>query len=386
MTDLRDVVIGLPTALWGGTQMQTRAQAAALVAAGFRVTVCCYYATRADVLATFEQAGAAVRTLGLALRRGGRYLLAAPAFVRAFGGLLREIRPHFVHVQYQETGYLPIRTARRHAPRVLATVHATADRFGRNVRRVRQAAALCDAMLCVSAATERSLFGDAAAFDEALLRGGRRHFTLPNVVDLAEADAIAAETDAAVLRRQLNLAAGPVVVALGRLKRVKGQDVLLEALPAIRAAAPGAQLLLVGAGRADEALRRRARQLGVDRAVVFAGEMPRREALRALMVADVVAMPSRSESFGLAAAEAMAFARPVVASDVGGLGEVVADGQTGTLVPPGDPPALAAAVAALLNDAQRRRTFGAAGRRRAEREFAADVFARRLLTLYRALA
>ena len=90
---------------------------------------------------------------------------------------------------------------------------------------------------------------------------------------------------------------------------------------------------------------------------------------------DLVVAPSRYESFGLTALEAMIFAKPCIASDVGGLPEVVADRETGLLVPPDDPEALAAALLRLINDEALRRVMGAAGRRRYEARFTAEKMA-----------
>src|SRR6185503_4719271 len=96
--------------------------------------------------------------------------------------------------------------------------------------------------------------------------------------------------------------------------------------------------------------------------VVFAGF--RRDVAACLAAADVVAMPSLHEGLGVAALEAMAASRPVVASRVGGLAEVVVDGDTGVLVPPSDPPALAAGLTRLARDPGLRARYGAAGRAR----------------------
>lgn len=96
---------------------------------------------------------------------------------------------------------------------------------------------------------------------------------------------------------------------------------------------------------------------------------------------DVLVLPSRSETFGIVAVEGAAAGLPVIATRIGGLAELVVDGATGMSVPPGDVGAIARALAALAADPELRRRMGAAGRRRAEREFDAAVNARRLLRL-----
>src|SRR5262249_60540027 len=113
-----------------------------------------------------------------------------------------------------------------------------------------------------------------------------------------------------------------------------------------------------GSGGEDAALRRLAEPLGAS--VVFAGQQT--AVAGCLGAAHIVAMPSLKEGLGVAALEAMAAARPVVASRVGGLAEVVVDGESGLLVPPGDPAALAAALASLALDPAARLRLGEAGR------------------------
>jgi D-inositol-3-phosphate glycosyltransferase len=106
--------------------------------------------------------------------------------------------------------------------------------------------------------------------------------------------------------------------------------------------------------------------LGVSDRVDLRGAVPREHVPALLRSADVVACCPWYEPFGLVAVEAMACGVPVVASDVGGLGENVVDGVTGLLVPPRQPRRIAEALAAILGDHDRRRAMGAAGRRRAE--------------------
>jgi glycosyltransferase involved in cell wall biosynthesis len=108
----------------------------------------------------------------------------------------------------------------------------------------------------------------------------------------------------------------------------------------------------------------------------------RKDAPEIVQAFDIVAVPSRVEPFGLSSLEAMAAGRPVVASRVGGIPEVVIDRQTGTLVPPGDASALAAAIAPLLKDPLTRDALGREGRRRAETSFSLAVHGRALAQLY----
>jgi glycosyltransferase involved in cell wall biosynthesis len=160
---------------------------------------------------------------------------------------------------------------------------------------------------------------------------------------------------------------GRHLTAICHMRPQKGVPILLEALALLRQHGQQPQCRLVGDGPELPAYRQRAQALGLDN-VHFLGL---RDDVPAILAEAMLAVvPSVwPEAFGLAAAEAMAASLPVIASRVGGLPEVVEDGVTGLLVPPGDPQALARALATLLADPQLRLTMGRAGRARAERLF-----------------
>lgn len=158
----------------------------------------------------------------------------------------------------------------------------------------------------------------------------------------------------------------PVVGIFGRLSPEKGQRLGIEAMFLVLKDCPNAQLLIVGGGPDRDELALCAQALGIESSVRLTGFV---EDVRPLMSAcDVVAVPSLKEGFGLAAVEAMALERPVVAAAVGGLTEIVAP-DTGALVKPGDPQALAEAVSALLSDPALAQSMGQAGRATVEERF-----------------
>lgn len=177
--------------------------------------------------------------------------------------------------------------------------------------------------------------------------------------------------------------ADPARLAIvGRLIPIKGHDVLLEALARLRRTRPEATLEVVGDGPLDTELRAAVSRLGLDGAVTFTGRVA--PVGPAYERAGVVVVPSFGEGFGMVALEAMERGRPVVASAVGGLPEIVDDGRTGLLVPPGDPDAIAAALDALVADPARAAAMGAAGRRRALESFSQERCTDRVEELYRA--
>jgi glycosyltransferase involved in cell wall biosynthesis len=184
------------------------------------------------------------------------------------------------------------------------------------------------------------------------------------------------------LRAELGVPEGaPLVGHVGRLCDVKGQRELIRALasiPEARAVLFGNDLEHGGAFRA--ALEREAAELGISRRVVFTGF--REDAAAVMGDLDLLVLPSWTEGFPLVVLEAMARRRPVVATPVGGTPELVVDGETGVLVPPRDPGALAAAIRDLLDDPERRRLMGEAGYRRAAERFPVETMTRRVLAIY----
>jgi glycosyltransferase involved in cell wall biosynthesis len=184
------------------------------------------------------------------------------------------------------------------------------------------------------------------------------------------------------LRSELGLPNGaPLLGQVARLCDVKGQRELIEALAEL----PDARLVLFGrdhehGGAFRAGLERDAERLGVRDRVVFAGH--REDAPRLLGELDLFVLPSWTEGLPLVVLEAMARRRAVVATTVGGTPEVVEDGETGILVPPRDPKALAGAIRELLGDPERRQRMGEAGYRRAAERFSAGAMTRRVLEIY----
>lgn len=175
----------------------------------------------------------------------------------------------------------------------------------------------------------------------------------------------------------------PTVAFAGRLTREKGVAVLLRAFAATRRALPDARLLVVGDGPEREGLERLARELGVESGVVCTGHLSREAMERRLEAAWVQAVPSiLEEPFGLVAAEAMMRGTAVVASGHGGLSEIVRHDETGLLVTPNDPSALAAALSALLANRERCETMGAAAHEWARSRLSRSACAKAFLEAY----
>jgi glycosyltransferase involved in cell wall biosynthesis len=178
------------------------------------------------------------------------------------------------------------------------------------------------------------------------------------------------------VRAALGVGAGPLVVTLARLDPQKGLEHLIDAAALV----PGATFVVAGEGSQRGALERRIAERGVGDRLRLLGS--RRDVADLLAAADVFVLPSLFEGLPLSVLEAMAAGTPVVATAIGGTDEAVVHGETGLLVPPADPPALAAAVQRLLSDADLARRLTSAARERVERSFSPAAMARRVEQVY----
>jgi glycosyltransferase involved in cell wall biosynthesis len=204
-----------------------------------------------------------------------------------------------------------------------------------------------------------------------------RIVTIPNGIDGSR---YAGPVDTVAKRRDLGLGEGPVIGLGARLTAQKGIAYLLEALVAVKQRFPGITLLIAGSGELEDELQQRARELGMEGNVRFLGvrlDMP-----ELLQVFDAYVLPSTWEGLPMAILEALAAGCPVVASDVGGIGDVIRHNRNGSLVPARDPAALAHELIRVLSDAALRRRYAEEGRRTFEAGYSAEAMTRRYESLY----
>jgi glycosyltransferase involved in cell wall biosynthesis len=227
--------------------------------------------------------------------------------------------------------------------------------------------------------------GVGAAVRQALIANeglpARRVEVLYNGIDV---DAFAAAPDRAAARRELGVGLDDfVLLQVARLDYLKDHATAVRTLARVVKQVPRARLVLVGDGPERPGIENLIRELNVGDAVRFLGL--RKDVDRLLHGADLFLLTSVSEGIPLTVIEAMAAGLPVVATDVGGLREVVADGLTGLLAPAKGDAGLAACVARLAGDAELRRAMGAAGRARAKDHFDEPRMAAEYGRIYREL-
>jgi len=223
-------------------------------------------------------------------------------------------------------------------PYIVTTVHSSRIRSTEDRATIRALTPSMDRLIAVSESIVHKIADE---------RGGLAPVSLIyNGVDL---DRYEHQEPCCTLREEYDMAPDAQIVGVvARLEPEKGHPTLLEAWPAVLRSCPEAYLLIVGEGSRRDALEHQADDLRIGHRVVFTG---RRDDIAAVTAAlDVAVLPSYREAQGLTILEAMALTRPVVASNVGGIPEMIQDGVTGLLVPPHDAAALATAIVRLLSD------------------------------------
>jgi glycosyltransferase involved in cell wall biosynthesis len=251
---------------------------------------------------------------------------------------LRRAKPGLLHVHHvwpAADRYLAVLAGAAGVPRLVVTEHIEGhSHSAAQARLKRRELEQADVVTTVSSAVADSLVRDYGV-DRARVR------VVPNGAE--PPDEVGERPVVRRLREELGAGVlRPLWVCAGRLEEQKGQDVLLDALAEVRRHGLEFVAVLAGDGRLRAALEERARSLGLEANVRFAGQVEDLGPL--LAAADAVTLPSRWEGMPLVLLEALARGRPVVASAVGGVCEVVSDGEHARLVPPGDVTALATAL------------------------------------------
>jgi glycosyltransferase involved in cell wall biosynthesis len=257
-------------------------------------------------------------------------------------------------------------------PVIMATVHSSRVRSAEDVAALAALTPAMDRLIVPSASILAKVRHEG--------RGGAAFSVIPNGVDLSR---FAAPPPACGLRLEHRIAPDDVLIGVvARLEPEKGHAHLINAMPALLRWAPKTWLALVGEGSQAEALRAQAAALpgGAGDRIIFTG---RREDVSAITAElDIAVLPSLREAQGISILEAMARRKPVVATAVGGIPEVVADGISGILVPEASPSALASALISLARSRSRRAQMGAAGYRIVAERFSMDAHVRRVEALY----
>jgi glycosyltransferase involved in cell wall biosynthesis len=354
---------------FGGAERLLATLAKALPGVGVELEVASlapYSAERTGMLPVLSRSGVPLSFLSIPR-------LAHPAAIPRLVAAIRRSGCDLVHAHLGYSATLvPPAAAISGRPAVCSFHTVRAPLRGREAVKERLAVAVASrsaALIFVSRASMR-------AFAELYHANPRTWTVVPNGVDLNEFGT-APET----FPPDLGIPAGvPVAALVAAMRGPKRHADAVAAWPSVIRRVAGARLLLVGGGPEERALRAQARALGLGDHVIFAGY--RSDVPRLLRASSLVILPSETEALPTTLIEAAACGRPAVATNVGGVAEVVSDGETGLLVPAGDPVRLADAAAGLFADPARRAAMGAAARRIATERFDMHRWARRLRAVY----
>jgi glycosyltransferase involved in cell wall biosynthesis len=276
--------------------------------------------------------------------------------VARLAAFIGRIRPHVVATHEPTATLVAAPLAKWQRARVVETAHG-GDRTHARLMPRRMMARFVDRAIAVSEAARATLIAAGYPAD--------RIVVVPNGRDLST---LRPGIGREVVRRELGLERTvPLVGVAGRLESRMGHAELFEAWPSVVAEFPAARLLVIGHGSLRSRLEARARELGVADRIRFVGAPT--DSARVLDAVDVLALPATSEGLALSAIEASALGRPVVATAIDGMPDVIREGRTGRLVPPGDPTALSRAIRGVLRD-----PLGAQRMGRAGRDFVLDRF------------
>lgn len=289
---------------------------------------------------------------------------------------LADLRPDVIHNHMYRAeivgtkAAIALGEAGHRRPWVLSTVHSSRVRSTDDMDALVRLTAEMDHLIVVSNAIDRKVVDEG--------RTAAPRSLIYNGVDLQRYDH---QEPCCTLRDEYRMEPdSPIVGVVGRLEPEKGHPTLLEAWPLVLRAVPSAYLLVVGEGSRREALEEQARDLGIADRVVFTG---RRDDVPAVTAAlDVAVLPSYREAQGLTILEAMALSRPVVASNVGGIPEMVVHEQTGLLAEPHDAAGLAAAIVRLLTDHPLADMLARAGHDLVHDRFCVELMVRAVGQLY----
>ena len=365
----------VPTLQRRGIEKVVCAIALSLNGNGYEVNVCCQK-SKGPLEDVLTRQGIDVYCIE---EQGSRDIAAA----RRLLTLLRRGRYDIVHLHCVAAASYPLPAAWiARVPKVVCTFHgfpgAPAPPLVEAKRRIRGLVARL-----VSRHVDWTYACSAAALSAHQNDGwrGSRSSVIYNGIDRAEFQP-AVDREAARIALGI-LGNGPVIGSVGSFCREKGHSHLMRAFARLRSKVPDACLLLVGSGPDAALLATLACECGCADAIHFVGEHA--EVAKCMQAMDVFVLPSLTEGFGLALAEAMACGVPVVASAVGGVPELVADGVSGLLVPPGDPAALAAAIGRVLESPELAKELSTRALRDISDNFSVGRMTRQVSELYAGL-
>lgn len=316
------ILITIPCLLTGGTEIQTLNLVRALVQGGHQVIVTCYFEYTPVMVQCYQNSGSKVICLSPNSTRIGGWKGVIFLF-KGLRAILRNERPNIAHVQYMAPGAIPIFLLRLLGMKnIIVTTHTAADIYP-NLRLIHFVQKYCVRVFtCITMRAEESFFGSAELYNSDTILKRRNHFTIYNALP----------PNIHIREEQKTFSDKEITLGVvSRLERIKGMDLVIPAFAKLKKQYTVIRLLVVGDGSQRTIMQEQAIELGVNDSVEWMGRQEQSHLQSLYDRIDILLMPSRSEGFGLTTIEGMARGCVVVASNIGGLPEVVKDGEVGLL-------------------------------------------------------
>jgi len=351
---------------WGGAENQVVTLAPALSSDRYTIHVCCLQreGVQADAL---RARGIQVVSLNMRLRYW-------PIAVYRLYRLIERLKPQIVHTHLYDAGILGRLVGKlAGVPVILTTeVGMTVWKKRHHLLLERFVNRFTDKMIAVSEDIRQRRIHLEGVSPEKII-------TIPAAVDIERFSRMNSREQ---VRTELEIeTSSPVIGTVARLVAAKRLDYLLEAARVVCEAVPQARFLIIGDGPLREELEDQAMQLDLaPKYVRFLGN--RQDVTDFLSAVDIFALSSEREGLPVSMLEAMAASRPVVATQVGGIPQVIQDGHNGLLVPPHDPASLAKAIITLIEDSTLRESVAREGYRTVEARFSTDAIGQQIIALY----
>jgi glycosyltransferase involved in cell wall biosynthesis len=354
---------------WGGAENQVVTLAPALSGDRYTIHVCCLQNEGAQANA--------LRTRGIQVVSLNMRLRYWPIAVYRLYRLIERLKPQIVHTHLYNTGIWGRLVSKLAGVPVILTTEAgmTVWKKRRHLLLERFVNRFTDKMIAVSEDIRQRRIHLEGVPPEKII-------TIPAAVDIKRFSQMKSREQA---RTELDIeTSSPVIGTVARLVAAKRLDYLLEAARAVCETVPQARFLIVGDGPLRKELESQAMQLDLAPEYVrFLGN--RQDVTDFLSALDIFVLSSEREGLPVSLLEAMAASRPVVATQVGGIPQVIQDRHNGLLVPPHDPAGLAKAIIALIKDSTLRESMAREGYRTVEARFSTDVVGQQIIALYDSL-
>ncbi len=337
------VLVTIPCLLTGGTEIQTLNLVRALVKGEHQVTTACYFEHTENMVKLYEEAGSKVVLFSKdGVRVGG--VKGIIFLLKNLWKIKLSLRPDVVHVQYMAPGAIPIILLNLMGQKnIVATAHTNADVYGAKAMKLLKflQSHVLRAFTCITLRAEKNFFGSCSLFDSSIrCIPAHTHYTiynaLPGYIQISD-----------------NKKENNDIITIGvvsRLEHIKGMDLVVPAFAKVYEKNKNIRLLVVGDGSLRHQMEEDASRSHLCKIIEFAGMQQQRDLQSYYDKIDVLLMPSRSEGFGLTAIEGMARGCVLVASNTGGLPEVVREGYVGLLHQPESVDDLANKICSLIEN------------------------------------